>query len=188
MSAPIRISVETADNGPIQIGLRTQPTVQQVEVSAPIIQKQTTPEYEGPYTVTPSLQQQTLETEGLKMTDDVTVEAMQRATLKDSALFPVQATLTVSSSGRVSASGSRTVQFQPIKTDGYATTSDQFPATAVATGYTDLPTEAGKTVTPTEQEQTAVESQKYTTGEVKIAPIPVNYGKVTQDGAVLSIE
>ena len=143
-----------------------------MELSAVI---EATPEYEGPYTVTPSLQQQTLETEGKKMTDDVTVEAMPRATLKDSALFPVQATFTVSSSGRVSVSGSKATAFQPVESEGYAKTTDSFSAVAVATGHTDLSTEAGKTVTPTESEQTAVASQKFTTGDIKVGAIPSDY-------------
>lgn len=40
------------------------------------VARDTTPAYEGPYSVTPSTEQQTLETNGKKMTEDVTVAVM----------------------------------------------------------------------------------------------------------------
>lgn len=38
-----------------------------------------------------------------------------------------------------------------------------------------LTTQGGKTITPTKSEQTAVEDNRYTTGAVKVAPIPSQY-------------
>lgn len=43
-----------------------------------------------------------------------------------------------------------------------------------------LPTQAGTTITPTSSEQTAVDKHKWTTGAVKVAAIPPEYGKAVQ--------
>ena len=75
MSSPIRISVDAVPSEPIKIGLSGPSIRQTVEVNAPIIQGRVEP-YEGPYVVEPTEQGQTLETDGLKMTDNVTVEAV----------------------------------------------------------------------------------------------------------------
>ena len=75
MSSPIRISVDAAPSEPIKIGLSGPSIRQTVEVNAPIIQGRVEP-YEGPYVVEPTEQGQTLVTDGLKMTDNVTIEAI----------------------------------------------------------------------------------------------------------------
>ena len=75
MSSPVRISVDTVPSEPIKIDLSGPSTRQAVEVSAPIVYGRAQP-YEGPYVVEPTEQAQTLETNGLGMTDDVTVEAI----------------------------------------------------------------------------------------------------------------
>ena len=46
-------------------------------------------------------------------------------------------------------------------------------AGAVITGS--IQSQAGATITPSRTEQTAVAAQRYTTGAVKVAPIPANY-------------
>ena len=50
-----------------------------------------------------------------------------------------------------------------------------------------LTQQRGKTVTPSTVEQVVVPAGRYTTGEVKVAPIPSNYGLVTWDGSRLTI-
>ena len=60
---PARLNVSVSDTG---VSASTGTPVVKVDP----------PTYEGSYTVTPSEQQQTLETEGLKMANDVTVEAV----------------------------------------------------------------------------------------------------------------
>lgn len=75
MSSPVRIKVDTVPSEPIKINLSGPSRRQTVEVSAPIVQGRAHP-YDGPYVVEPTEQEQTLETNGLKMTDDVTVEAI----------------------------------------------------------------------------------------------------------------
>ena len=75
MSSPVRIKVDTVPSEPIKINLSGPSRRQTVEVSAPIVQGRAHP-YDGPYIVEPTEQEQTLETNGLKMTDNVTVEAI----------------------------------------------------------------------------------------------------------------
>jgi len=54
-------------------------------------------------------------------------------------------------------------------------------------GSLQLSTQGATTITPTTSEQTAVAKGKFTIGEVKVAPIPNNYGLVTWNGSVLTI-
>ena len=75
MSGPIRVHVKVVGDQPIKVDAIVPRRTQKIEVKAPIIQDNT-PEYGGPYSVQPTEEQQALETEGLKMTEDVTVEAI----------------------------------------------------------------------------------------------------------------
>lgn len=50
-----------------------------------------------------------------------------------------------------------------------------------------LTQQRGKTVTPTTEEQVVVSAGKYTVGDVKVGPIPSNYGLITWDGSVLTV-
>ena len=61
-------------------------------------------------------------------------------------------------------------------TSGYVTsaTDSTSPTVALTNAY-QLPTQAGKTVTPTESQQTAVAAGKYTTGAVVVAAVPSDY-------------
>ena len=63
----------------------------------------------------------------------------------------------------------------PIATDGYALANHLYPVSASGSNTLQLSTEAGKTVTPTESEQTAVAEHKYTTGNVKVGAISSTY-------------
>lgn len=76
MSGPIRVSVNVIGDSPIKVDARVPHRTQKIDVKAPIIQGKDTPEYEGPYTVEPTEQIQILDTDGHKMTDDVTVGAV----------------------------------------------------------------------------------------------------------------
>ena len=96
MSSPIRISVDAVPSEPIKIGLSGPSIRQTVEVNAPIIQGRVEP-YEGPYVVEPTEQGQTLETDGLKMTDNVTVEAVSSDYVGSS--IPRNASADLTSSG-----------------------------------------------------------------------------------------
>lgn len=76
MSVPIKINVGVVGEEPIKIGLKSPTNTQPINVSAPIVIGHDIPEYDGPYTVTPSEEAQTLDTDGKKMVQDVTVEAV----------------------------------------------------------------------------------------------------------------
>ena len=56
-----------------------------------------------------------------------------------------------------------------------STVTDGYQAADTKSNTLQLSTQAGKTVTPTENEQTAVASGKYTTGAIKVAAISSNY-------------
>lgn len=132
------------------------------------------PVYEGPYTVTPSDQAQTLETADLKMTQDVTVEAVPSASITQGQV-EVNPNIEVFDTGLIRASNGASSTVEPFASDGLVDTDDSVPVSI--TGQTDrqLPTQAGATITPTESEQTAVDRWKFTTGKVKVAPIPSDY-------------
>lgn len=68
--------------------------------------------------------------------------------------------ITVSDSGLITATA---VQDGGLVPSGTKTATKQ------------LTTQGGKTITPTKSEQTAVEDNRYTTGAVKVAPIPSEY-------------
>lgn len=91
--------------------------------------------------------------------------------------FVSPSTVTVNANGLVSASVVSTTRvISPVRTAGYA--SSNFAATLAIYGGSktlQLDTQAAKTVTPTESEQTAVAAGKYTTGEVKVSGIPADY-------------
>lgn len=79
-------------------------------------------------------------------------------------------TPSVNSSGLVTASA--------------ALTSAGWQGSAPQNKTLQLTTQAGKTVTPSESEQTAVAAGKYTTGDVKVAAIQTEEKTVTQNGDV----
>ena len=83
--------------------------------------------------------------------------------------------ISVASDGTITASVSGGSNLFPIKTSGYLTTDKYFPITVTGSSTSSLSTEEGKTVTPTESEQTAVAAEKFTTGEIKVGAIPSNY-------------
>lgn len=67
-----------------------------------------------------------------------------------------------------------------VDSNGLITAKEKLPdsgyvASAEKSATKQLATQAEKTVTPTKSEQTAVDAGKYTTGAVKVAPIPDEY-------------
>lgn len=202
-----------ADNSvPVPLGVSTQ------------IVSGTTEEYAGPYSVTPSESAQTLATTDLKMTDDVTVDAIpsdyvgsavprrtkndititkivmpggvqtpvaiaakgyyESNTTKDiptgTATTPATSitanpTVSVDSNGLVAASVSVSQSVTPTVNEGYVIGGTAGTVSVQGSSTLQISTQAAKTITPTETEQTAVAAQKFTTGEVKVAAIPSDY-------------
>lgn len=125
--------------------------------------------YEGSYAVTPSMEQQTLPTGGMRLEEDIVVEPVPGGEL-------ATPSIDVSSSGLITAQAG-------VSESGYIADTDTKSATQ------QLSTQAGKTVTPTESEQTAVDEHKYTTGKVKVAAVPSDYvgsGIARKDSSSLS--
>ena len=146
-------------------------------------------EYAGPYEVTPDGDEHVLATEGLAMTDDVTVHAVPLETVArtvsasgTSAITPDtdyygigEVDLTVPE-GKVimrrptldEAAGE--VRSRADVTAGYVAPGGGYSGSALI-----LDKQAAATITPTESEQVAVAQYRWTTGEVKVAAIPPEY-------------
>lgn len=117
------------------------------------------PVYEGPYTVDAGLNAVTLDTDGKRMTQDVTVNALTENTLSDINLS------VNTSNGEVTADVSLSAGYNEMGKGKIETLT--------------LPTQSARTITPTASEQTAVARGKYTTGAVKVRAIPSPYADVS---------
>lgn len=84
-------------------------------------------------------------------------------------------TVSVDSNGLVTASVSASQSVTPTVNEGYVMSGTAGTVNAQGSSTLQISTQAAKTVTPTETEQTAVAAQKFTTGEVKVAAIPSDY-------------
>lgn len=255
---------------PAQVTVNLKSAVLSMSTGAPVVREFIDrPAYEGEYTVTPTTEAQTLATNGLRMTDDVTVEAMPTATISGSSNVTVNPTLSIDyATGEITATVSKTQSVDVVTEAGYAPVTSHdvvmsgsagtqlithdssdltvsgptvtapdgyYPSPASATipdavasqvtmsvspqtptvnanglvtasvgtttgdiapftsaGYVgttfkvpykrtggsktlQLDTQAAATITPTESEQTAVASGKYTTGVVKVGAISSSY-------------
>ena len=83
--------------------------------------------------------------------------------------------ISVSSSGLITATASATKSVTPTVSEGYVSSGTAGTITVSGSNTSQLSTQAGTTITPTESEQTAVASGKYTTGAVKVGAIPSTY-------------
>lgn len=81
-------------------------------------------------------------------------------------------TISVSSGGLITATASATKSVTPSVSAGWVASGTAGTITVSGSNTSQLSTEAGKTVTPTTSEQTAVASGKYTTGAIKVAAMP----------------
>lgn len=76
MSAPIRITLGVPnDSQPIPVVVSSNKQRKSINVTAPVAAGKV-PEYDGSYSVTPTEQEQTLQTNGFLMKDDVSVDAI----------------------------------------------------------------------------------------------------------------
>ncbi len=83
--------------------------------------------------------------------------------------------ISVSSGGLITASVSKSESITPIIQEGYVTSGTAGTVTFSGSNTSQLSTQSGTTITPTESEQTAVASGKYTTGAVKVGAISSSY-------------
>ena len=77
--------------------------------------------------------------------------------------------ISVGSDGLISASVSKTQSVTPTVQEGYVTTGTAGNVTVSGSNTSQLPTQAGTTITPSTSVQTAVPAGKFTTGDVKVA-------------------
>ena len=124
--------------------------------------------YTGGYTVTPSTQTQTLPTENRQLSGNITVNPMPSGNVdmigagfdKETGAYWSKAAIT----------------------QGYVSPSGQYSSSKKY-----LDTASGTTITPSDQEQVAVAQYRWTTGAIKVAPIPSNYGLITWNGSVITV-
>ena len=236
MSFPIPVNLTVANNNnPVNVTVSEDSVAVNLGIETQIVVG-SSDEYEGPYSVTPSEQAQTLETDGKIMADNVTVGAIpddyvgsavprrtkndinitkvvmpggvqtpvaiaakgyyQSTTTKNiptgAATTPATSitanpTVSVDSNGLVTASVSASQSVTPTVDEGYVMSGTAGTVSVDGLKKVQLPTQAAQTITPTESEQTAVAAQKFTTGEVKVAAIPSNYGRITWNGSIITV-
>lgn len=141
--------------------------------------------YQGDYTVAPSTDTQTLQTNGLMMTDDVEVEAVPSAGQLDAYAY---ANVEDEECWQIYDNGRVVVNYRDerhgylnAERSGWVETQGEFGAIPNSVlniefrAEQQLPTQEALTITPTESSQTAVASGKYTTGAITVNAIPSNY-------------
>lgn len=87
----------------------------------------------------------------------------------------VTPSVSINTAGKVSVSVAGSSSVSPTVTSGWVTSGTAGTMTVSGSSSLQLSTQAAATITPTESVQTAVASQKYTTGAVTIAAIPSTY-------------
>lgn len=99
--------------------------------------------------------------------------------------------------GKITASVSGSKSITPTVSAGYVSSGTAGTVSVSGSATSDLSTQAGTTITPTEEEQTAVEANKYTLGAVKVGAISSTYvgsgiatrtsSDLTASGATVSV-
>lgn len=128
--------------------------------------------YEGETTVIPNTQQQVLQTAGLMMENNVTVEAVpagSAATPKT--MITVKPDVRVDERGLVRVGVSEKESITPEVVPGYVDRGTAGNVEVDGSAELQLDIEAGKTVTPGTSQQTAVAAGKFTTGNILVGPI-----------------
>ena len=80
-----------------------------------------------------------------------------------------------SSTGVITATTSATKSVTPTVSAGYVSSGTAGTVTVSGSNTSNLSTQAGTTITPSTSQQTAVAAGKYTTGAIKVDPIPSEY-------------
>ena len=95
-------------------------------------------------------------------------------------------TISVDSTGKITASVSGTQSVTPTVTAGYVSSGTAGTITVSGSANSQLATQAAKTITPTKSSQTAVAKNVYTTGVVTVDAIPSEYITTTDATAASS--
>lgn len=83
--------------------------------------------------------------------------------------------ISVSDAGVITAEVESSATVVPTVVPGYVSGGTGGTVSIQGSAQESLSTQAGATITPSRTEQTAVAAQKFTTGAVKVAPIPDSY-------------
>ena len=121
----------------------------------------------------------------------VTINAMPSGTAETPATtVTANPTISVNSSGLITASVSKAQNITPTVSAGYVSSGTAGTITVSGSTTSQLSTVGASTVSPTESQQTAVAAGKYTTGEIKVGAIPSTYvgsGITTRSSASLTV-
>lgn len=134
-----------------------------------------TPPYTGDYTVTPSTQSQVLQTNGKKMTGDLTVESMPQGYVA----LPMEAyvgtiPIRVGGDGEITVSLNDYHQITPEEfTPGYVNSVQSGFYELQFSGSRQLSTQEAMEITPSAETQTFNTLHKYMTGNITVKPIPL---------------
>ena len=154
----------TVTFNPAQVTVNAKPPVLSAGTGNPLVREYIDyPAYEGPTEVTPTEEQQTLETTDLRLTEDITVDAIPGDYIGSEVprvTHPLPSIRLTSAAGTVTAEHTQETGYVTGGTNG---------------ATLQLTVKAGETITPTESEQTAVPQYRWTTGDVKVAAIPSDY-------------
>ena len=156
MSAPIRITLGVPnDSKPIPVSVASNKQRKQIDVTAPI-NAEKVPKYEGPYSVTPTESEQTLETDGKRMEDNVAVGAIPSDYVGNGVPRKTSEDLTASGptvtapAGYYAESASKTVQSGSVTIPNTTISLSYFNASINdSNGSVVVQASGNKTVTPT---------------------------------------
>lgn len=167
---PVQVSMTAAEsNQQFRMTVSQDESVEMEVAAAPA-----PPSYSGPYSVTPSEEQQTLETEGKKMLQDVSINAVPAASFADASLS-LNPVLSVNyDTGEISASNSLASVHHHVISEGLAKTTDTVQISVNGNVNTQLYTLDATTYTPSNVAQT-IPAQRYLTGDQTISPVAHPY-------------
>lgn len=132
-------------------------------------------------------------------TEDVTNYASVEVTVPSgsastpSTSITANPSISVSSSGLITASASASQSVTPTVSEGWVSSGTSGTVTVSGSNTSQLSTQGAATITPTTSQQTAVASGKFTTGAVLVDPIPSEYiiptgtKSITQNGTGIDV-
>lgn len=144
-----------------------------VEFDVGTIIEVTTPPYQGSYTATPSTSQQVFQTDGLRMTDDFTVDAMPTGSASTPATsITATPSISVDSSGLITSSVSASQSVTPTIQAGYVDAGQSGTVSVSGSNTKQLSTLAATTYQPQASDRT-IAAGVYTTGVQTIKGAPL---------------
>lgn len=164
------VSFEFSDAPALELSTAHSPSV---DFDVGTIIEVTTPPYTGDYTATPSTSQQVFQTDGLKMTDDFTVDAMPTGSASTPATsITATPTISVDSSGLITSSVSASQSITPTIQAGYVDAGQSGTVSVSGTNTKQLSALAATTYQPQASDRT-IAAGTYLTGAQTIKGAPL---------------